>query len=74
MSKSEIRTLVDALGNISTVLGNADPDDKAEVYRHLGTRLTYEPDNRLVRAEAGISPGTWGYGSCPRGDLNPHAR
>lgn len=74
MSKDEIRSLIDSLGNISLVLRTADPADKAEIYRQLGTRLTYEAENRLVRAEAGISPNKWGYGSCPRGDLNPHAR
>jgi site-specific DNA recombinase len=74
MTKDEIRTLVGALGNISTVLASADPEDKAEVYRQLGTKLIYEPNKRLVRAEVGINPQPWGYGKCPRGDLNPHAR
>jgi site-specific DNA recombinase len=74
MTKDEIRTLVGALGNISAVLASAEPEDKAEVYRQLGTKLIYEPNKRLVRAEAGINPQPWGYGKCPRGDLNPHAR
>lgn len=36
MSKQEIQALVEALGNIRTVIADAEPADKAEVYRHLG--------------------------------------
>ncbi|MFD4210394.1 hypothetical protein ACFWRG_30890 [Micromonospora tulbaghiae] len=36
MSQGEITALVTALGDITTVLRNADPADKAEVYRQLG--------------------------------------
>jgi len=68
MTSDEIRALVDTLGNIGAMLANAHPEDKAEVYRQLGTTLTYEPNKRLVRAEAGIRPQPWGYGKCPRGD------
>ena len=75
MSSDEIRTLVQALGDIATVLRGADPADKAEVYRQLGLRLTYQPEQRLVRAEASPNGPKCGpaYGLCPRGDLNPHA-
>lgn len=68
MSQQDIRSLVEALGTIHTALAHAEPDDKAEVYHHLGLRLTYEPGTRLVRAEAHLNPHGWGYGSCPRGD------
>ncbi|HEU0088614.1 MAG TPA: recombinase family protein [Pseudonocardiaceae bacterium] len=68
MTKQEIQALVDALGNIATVLAQADPTDKAEVYRQLGLRLTYQPAEHLVRAEAHLDPHGWGYGLCPRGD------
>lgn len=74
MSSDEIRALVQALGDISAVLRAAAPEDKAEVYRQLGLRLTYEPGRRLVRAEADIRPegskNGWAGGLCPRGDLN----
>jgi hypothetical protein len=43
MTPDEIKTLVASLGNLLTVLRDADPDDKAEVYRELGLRLTYQP-------------------------------
>lgn len=45
MSRSQIADLVRALGDIVAVLRDVDPDDKAEVYRQLGLRLTYQPDN-----------------------------
>ncbi|HEX3960633.1 MAG TPA: hypothetical protein VHZ03_29015, partial [Trebonia sp.] len=32
------------------VLADADPDDKAEIFRQLGLKLTYNPGERLVRA------------------------
>jgi site-specific DNA recombinase len=50
------------------VLVDADPADKAEVYRQLGLRLTYQPGKRAVRVETCLDPHSWGYGSCPRGD------
>jgi site-specific DNA recombinase len=78
MTTDEIQTLVEALGNIQTVLADADPQDKAEVYRQLGMQLTYEPGKQLVRAEVTLNPHSWGYGQCPRRGLRtnhpPHAR
>jgi hypothetical protein len=56
MTTEEIAALVDSLGNLLTVLHEADPADKAEVYRQLGLRLTYEPDTQTVRAEAQLGP------------------
>lgn len=70
MSKEEIQTLIEALGNIRDVLEDADPTDKAEVYRQLGLRLTYRPGKRTVRAETNLDPHSWGYGTCPRRDLH----
>ncbi|WP_319461364.1 hypothetical protein [Micromonospora sp. RTP1Z1] len=55
MSRSEINDLVQALGDIATVLRDADPADKAEVYRQLGLRLTYQPETQTVRAEVDLS-------------------
>lgn len=67
MSHDEIRALVDGLGSARAVLMRADPDDKAEVYRQVGLQLTYEPDERTMRANIQIDPQSWGYGVCPRG-------
>jgi site-specific DNA recombinase len=72
MSKEEIAAAVNAITDLMTVLHNADPADKADVYAHLGLRLTYNPGPKTVIARA--EPGrTCTKGSCPRGDLNPHA-
>lgn len=43
MSRDDIMTIVDALGNIADVLHNAEPEDKIEVYKGLGLRLRYQP-------------------------------
>ncbi len=72
MSRHEIQALLETLGNVRTVLADANPDDKAEVYRRLALQLIYEPGQRIVRAEVALTSHSWGYGSCPRGDLNPH--
>lgn len=55
MSRAEISALVTALGDIATVLREADPDDKAEVHRQLGLRLTYETETQTVRAAVDLS-------------------
>ena len=74
MTSEEIRCLIKELGDIRHVLSRADPVDKAEVYRHLNLQMTYHPAQRLVRVETSLDPHSWGYGKCPEGDLNPHAR
>ncbi|MEV1286170.1 recombinase family protein [Micromonospora sp. NPDC049679] len=71
MSPDEIRRIVEALGNITTVLRDADPGDKALIYRELGLTLTYRPTARTVSAQA--TPNGSCTRLCPRGDLNPHA-
>ncbi|MGR6320810.1 recombinase family protein [Micromonospora soli] len=55
MSRAEIRDLVTALGDIAAALRDADPADKAEVYRQLGLRLTYQPETQTVRASVDLS-------------------
>ena len=71
MSTDEIHRVVEALGNITAVLRDADPADKALIYRELGLNLTYRPTARTVSAQA--SPSGSCTELCPRGDLNPHA-
>ncbi|MFG2068115.1 hypothetical protein ACGFKZ_14815, partial [Micromonospora tulbaghiae] len=68
MSQGEITTLVTALGDIATVLRNADPADKAEVYRQLGLRLNYQPETQTVRAEVDLSAHR-GVIVCVRGGI-----
>jgi site-specific DNA recombinase len=64
--------MVTALGNVLDVLRDIEPADKATIYRDVGLRLTYQPAENTVIAEA--KPSAIMYeGLCPRGDLNPHA-
>jgi len=47
----EIKSLVEGLGGLLTVLRAADPADRAEVYKQLGLRLTYDRLSHTVLAE-----------------------
>jgi hypothetical protein len=51
LSRDDIRAMVDSLGGLLDVLRHADPVDKAELYRELGIRLTYDHTERTVLAE-----------------------
>ncbi|WP_147457886.1 hypothetical protein [Micromonospora sp. BL1] len=55
MSQGEVTTLVTALGGITTVHRNADPADKAEVYRRLGIPTELPAGTQTVRAEVDLS-------------------
>jgi site-specific DNA recombinase len=68
MTPDEINTLVEAMAGIAEILRRADPDDKAEVYRQLGLKLTYKPGLRLIQAEAGPSGSCTKV--CPEPELN----
>jgi site-specific DNA recombinase len=57
MTKDEIRGLVDALGGLLSILHEADPRDKLEVYRRLGLRLTYHHESGIILAETKPPPG-----------------
>jgi site-specific DNA recombinase len=57
------------LGHVSP---GADADKRAEVHRQLGLKLTYQPAEKKVIAEANASAIMY-QSECPRGDLNPHA-
>jgi hypothetical protein len=62
LSTDEVRWLVDSLKDIPQVLADADPKLKAKAYSELGVRITYEPGNRLVVAEARLACTTGGVG------------
>jgi hypothetical protein len=59
--------VIDQLGDIRTVIADADPNDKARVYQELGLKLTYQPGKRTTRAEVVLDP--WGCRLCPRPEL-----
>jgi site-specific DNA recombinase len=74
MTDEEIMNLVTELGGIMEALKDADPADKAEIYRRIGLTLTYHPQEKRVAAEA--RPNSIMYvGTCPRTDYtkNPMA-
>ncbi len=50
LTKDEIRAMIKPLGRLRDVLAEAQgTPEKAEVYRNLSLRLTYEPGKQLVR-------------------------
>jgi hypothetical protein len=58
MTDAQIKAIVDKLADIALILRDADPDDKAEVFRQLNLRLTYHPSRQLVEAQVEI-PNHW---------------
>jgi hypothetical protein len=51
MSRDDIHAMVNTLGGLLNALRHADPADKAEVYRELGVRLTYNHTEHTILAE-----------------------
>ncbi len=56
MSREEIEAIVTAIGDLMTVLKQADKADKADIYSEIGLRLTYRPQQQIVEAQ--VNPGT----------------
>jgi hypothetical protein len=69
--KSEITSLVQAIGDLMQVIKDVGPADKAEIYSQLGLTLTYHPNEKRVVAEA--RPPRLCTQDCVRGDLNTHS-
>ncbi len=59
VNDAEIRSVIEEIGDVVSLVGEADPGDKAEIYLQLGLKLTYRPDKRTVeaRVESGRSRG-----------------
>jgi site-specific DNA recombinase len=51
MSEEEIKAIVDRLGDLVRVLADADSNDKSEIFRQLGLKLTYHPGRQIVEAQ-----------------------
>jgi hypothetical protein len=66
LSADEIAELFDAVGGMVGVLRKATPEEKSEVYRNLGLRLTYLPETKTVRADVDLAAHRWASG-CVRG-------
>jgi site-specific DNA recombinase len=57
MNQDRIAAIVGDLADLITVVRNADPAGKAEIYTRLGLRLTYQPEGPgegTVRTEVPI--------------------
>ncbi|WP_078058699.1 recombinase family protein [Mycolicibacter icosiumassiliensis] len=55
MSAAQITELVQELGGLAAVLGEATGAERAQVYASLGLRLDYDPRLRQVKATADLS-------------------
>ena len=64
MSEAEIRRVITALADLTAVIKDADPQDKARIYAGLNLRLGYQPAQRIVRAEVNLD--SHGYGAMGR--------
>ncbi|MDJ1134524.1 recombinase family protein [Streptomyces iconiensis] len=49
--REEVARLVRSVGDLSKVIPQADPADKAELYKRLGIRLRYDPAQQKVLVE-----------------------
>jgi hypothetical protein len=67
MTRTQIASVARELGELTRVLRQADPGDRAEVYAQLGLALTYDHTQRLVIAEA--SPKQACSSQCVRGPI-----
>ena len=56
MTREELENMTTALGDLLTVLREADAKDKQEAYQQLGLRLRYAPGSRTIRAELKLDP------------------
>ena len=69
MSAAQISELVEELGGLSAVLGEAIGAERAQVYASLGLLLDYDPYLRRVKATADLSR----VAGCVRGGTWPSA-
>lgn len=52
LSRDDIAAMLTDLTGAVTLLQRAEPEQKTPVYQHLGVRLTYQHEQRLVTAQA----------------------
>ena len=51
LTRDQITALVDQLAGLAAILRHADPRDRAEIYRQLQLRLTYQQERKIIVAE-----------------------
>ena len=74
MAREQITALVQQLGDITRALADADPTDRAEVYRQLGLRLTCHPEQQKVRVQAQAVADSYGDKVCVRGSTQTNTQ
>ncbi|TDP89620.1 hypothetical protein EV186_11220 [Labedaea rhizosphaerae] len=52
LTDAEIHAMIDSLGDIGAVMGDARPGTLARLYKDLGLALRYEPGEQAVYATA----------------------
>lgn len=60
MTKDQITAIIEHFASLAAVIRNAEPADKAEIYKGLNLMLTYQPGARTIRAEVPIGEGNHG--------------
>lgn len=50
LDSREIGELIERIGDLVTAVNQAEPDDKAELYRELGLKMVYRPQEQVVEA------------------------
>ncbi len=66
LTEEGVVAIVERLGDMITVLREAGPEHKLDVYRNLGLRLTCHPETQTVRANIDLAPHRW-PSVCVRG-------
>jgi hypothetical protein len=50
-----MRAVIEGLGDMITVLADAEPEQRAKLYEALGLRLTWHPQDKKVLVEAQLA-------------------
>ncbi|GAA0577187.1 recombinase family protein [Paractinoplanes ferrugineus] len=74
MPTEQLDAIAEAFKDLLSLLRDADPRDRAELYSRLGLRMTYQPGPETLMAEVATPADLRVFDMCPEGDLNPHAR
>jgi site-specific DNA recombinase len=67
MTRHEIAAVIERFTSLAAVIRDADPADKAEIYKGINLVLTYQPGTRTVHAEACLNEGNYGVMGSVRG-------
>jgi hypothetical protein len=68
LNENQTAAIVDGLGGLATVLREAEPRDKAELYSRIGLRMTYKLGAKTLKAEIISDDLGRVLNVCPRGD------